>query len=353
MVAGDFNVFACPNCNTLSSDSNTYDGMKIHVDHDFTDIDEEMLRVKHPIGCSCCMEKCSRCGAWHFRFSEYTNIISKGFNPINSRRFLKFYSNKDVRTETLCSCREHLSWVYDEMSLIKKNGKEFYEKVVDKFLSGTCKLVFINYSTGEVIANYDDYINYLHEYLLVYLKKNSKIYKKFITATNEKNISKNLKDRLHNFTDMYIVNENNEFDGFFLESYIEQSILDFKKGLADCFNVPVNLIKVTDQKNTVKCPCCGGLYYKDKNKSGEQYYNPVKNLCCCCSEANTNNLRIWNRVDDGVTFYKPKNKEIAIRTFQSAKGEELYNEWLMGSLTKMVTKLKSIRAKEGHTNENK
>ena len=152
---------------------------------------------------------------------------------------------------------------------------------------------------------------------------------------------------------MYIVNENNEFEGFALESYIEQSILDFKKGLADCFNIPDSFIKVTDQRNTVRCSCCDGLYYKDKNKNGEQYYNSVKNLCCCCSEATNSNLKIWNRVDDGVTFYKPKNKETAIRTFQSAKGEEFYNEWLKACLVKMTEKLKITKVKEGRSTHDK
>lgn len=343
MVAGDFNVFTCPNCNTLSGDSNSYDGIKIHVDHDYTNMDEEMLDARHPIGCSSCMERCPRCGGWHFKFSEYTNIISKGFNPINKRKFLKYYSNRDVKTETLCSCRENLSWIYDEMSLVKKNGKEYYERVVDRFLSGACKLVFINYATGEVIATYDDYINYVHEYLLSYLKKNQTIYKKFVTATDSRDLGASKRDRVHNFTDMYIVNENNEFDGFFLEQYIEQSILDFKKDLADCFNISTNLIKATDQSLTVKCTCCNGLYYKEKNIHGEAYYNQVKNMCCCCSEANANNLKIWNRADDGVTFYKPKNKDIAIRTFQSISGEEFYDKWLKNSLEKMIDKLKSIR----------
>lgn len=347
MVAGDFNVFTCPNCNALSSEANSYDGIKIHVDHDYTDMDEDMLGAKHPIGCSDCMERCSRCGGWHFKFSEYTNIISKGFNPIDKRRFLKYYSNKDFRTEALCSCRENLSWIYDEMSLVKKNGKEFFEKVVDKFLSGACKLAFINYSTGEVIANYDDYIDYVHDYLQVYLKKNTKIYKKFISAIENQESSNVKKDRVHNFTDMYIVNEANEFDGFFLETYIEQSILDFKKGLADAFNVSVDLIKATDVRNTEKCSCCGGLYYKDKNTKGEAYYNSVKNLCCCCSEASANNLKFWSRTDDGVTFYKPKKKDVAIRTFQSMNGEEYYDKWLKESLLKIVEKLKTVKVKEG------
>ena len=89
MVAGDLNVFTCPHCNTLSSDSNSYDGIKIHIDHDYTDIEEDMLGAKMPIGCSDCMERCPRCGAWHFKTSDYANVISKGYNPINSRKFLK------------------------------------------------------------------------------------------------------------------------------------------------------------------------------------------------------------------------------------------------------------------------
>ena len=347
MVAGDFNVFTCPNCNSLSSDAKTYDGIKIHVDHDYIDFEDGMLDLKHPIGCSNCMERCSRCGAWHFKFSEYANVIGKRFSPKNKRRFLKFYSNRDTRTETLCSCREHLSWVYDEMSMVKKNGREFFEKVVDRFLSGACKLVFINYATGEVIATYEDYINYLHEYLQLYLKKNPKILKKFTTAIESRERENGKKDRIHNFTDMFIVNEGNEFDGFSLETYIEQSILDFKNGLANEFNVSGELIKVTDQRNTEKCTCCGGLYYKEKNTGGELYYNPVKNLCCCCSEASAGGMKIWSRSDDGVTFYKPKNKDVAVRTFQSVSGEEYYDKWLSEAHRKIVDKLKTVRVKEG------
>ena len=131
MVAGDFNVFTCPNCNTLSSDVHSYDGIKIHIDHDFTNMDEKMLGALSPIGCSDCMEYCQKCGSWHFKLKEYGNVISKGFNPINSRRFLKNYAGKEISAEELCSCKEYLSWIYDEMSYTKKYGNGYYDRVID------------------------------------------------------------------------------------------------------------------------------------------------------------------------------------------------------------------------------
>ncbi len=347
MVAGDFNVFSCPNCNTLSGGANSYGGIKVHVDHDYTDDEEGLLNNKHPIGCTSCMERCSKCGRWHFKFSEYGNVVNRRYKTRNDRRFLKAYSGKETKTETLCTCRQYLSWVYDEMSTVKSHGTEYNERVVDRFLSGQCKLVFINYATGEIIANYDDYINYVHNYLQVYLRKNSKILQKFNSAVGKESRSKSKRDRVHNFTDMYIVNEDNEFSDINLEDYIRQSMLDFKKGLAEAFNVFEALIKVTDFKNTIKCSCCGGMYYKEKNTDGELYYNSVKDLCCCCSEASDSNLKIWSRTDDGITFYKPKNKDSAVRTFHSANGEEYYDTWLKESLVRINEKLKTIRVKEG------
>jgi len=341
MVAGEFNVFTCPNCNTLSSDS--YDGIKIHVDHDFVDMDEDMLGVKRAIGCSHCMERCKRCGAWHFKLKDYNQILGKNFNPITKRRFLRNYADTDVRAETLCSCKEYLTWVYDEMSLVTKGGKTYYERIVDKFLSGGCKLAFVNYLTGEVIAQYDDFVNYLHEYLLIYLKKNGKIHKKS-TELKLKDSSQNEKRvRIHNFADIYIENQNNEFSDFKLEQYVEQAILDYKKSLADALNLVPSNIKITTLALTETCSCCGGSYFTGKNSEGESYFSSVKNSCRCCDEATSNGYRIWSRVDDGVTFYRPKGQDKAIRTYQSESGEQIYEEWLKGALLGAIDRIKTSK----------
>ena len=115
------------------------------------------------------------------------------------------------------------------MSLVKKNNNAYYENIVDKFLSGACKAIFINYLTGESIASYKDYIVFLHEYLLFYMSGNKKIYDKFVDSDNPSQDYEEIRDRVHNFVDRYIVNEDNEFGDFALNEYIAQSIKDYKK----------------------------------------------------------------------------------------------------------------------------
>ena len=132
-----------------------------------------------PIGCTECMEKCSRCGRWHFKLSDYSKVLSKGYNPINSRKFLKNYAKTDLNSENYCSCKEYLTWIYDDMTMVNKNGKVYFEDIIDKFLSGSCKATFINYLTGELIASYKDYILYLNEYLITYLKNETNLFYMF------------------------------------------------------------------------------------------------------------------------------------------------------------------------------
>lgn len=345
MVAGAFNVFTCPNCDTLSSDAHSYDGIKIHVDHDFIDTeDEQMIGTKRPIGCSDCMVRCEKCGSWHFKLNKYNDVISKGFLPVSGRRFLKNYAGKDVDPTSLCSCKENLSWVYDELSEVNKNNQRHYDRIVDKFLNGACKLVFVNYQTGEVVADYKDFIDYLYEYLHVYLKKSQRVYKLYASLGTKKTDTEGRRERVHNFVDMYLINENCEFDDFQLENYVKQALTDFKNGLADVLNIETGSIKTTSSAYIKKCECCGSNFYAGTNVNGESYYNGVKNKCCCCAEAESNNYRIWTRADDGVTFYKRKNDDMAIRTYQSARGEIVYDRWLVSAKSGLTEKLKT---KEG------
>lgn len=327
MVSNDLNVFTCPNCNTLSSEAKNAEGLKIHIDHDYTNMEEEMLGIKMHIGCTDCMEQCPRCGSWHFRLSDYANVISKGFSPINKRVFLKHFVNKDIHVESLCACKEHLTWIYDEMSMVKKAGKTYYGNIIDKFLSGSCRLTFVNFLTGEAVASYRDYLRFLYLYLVFYLKSKPEVYAQFVDSKDSVVDDDLMKARIFNFVDTYMLNENGQFDHFEFAKYIEQSIGDYKKNLAKAYNLPAELIKVTSANKTTTCRSCGGFYFTDTNHNGESYFNPVKNLCFCCDEAEGQGYSSWVREDDGVIFYKSKDKEKAIRTYLSNRGEELYEEW--------------------------
>ena len=345
MVSGGFNVFTCPNCDTLSSETRSYDGIKIHVDHDFIDTeDERMIGTKRPIGCTDCMEKCSKCGAWHFKLNQFNSVISKGFLPVSSRRFLKNYSGRDVDPSSLCSCKEYLSWVYDEMSEVNRNGQTYYEKIVDKFLNGACKLVFINYPTGEVVADYGDFINYLYEYLSIYLKKKPSAYKVFKALGTGRTNEEGRKERIHNFIDAYLTDKEGAFNDVPVENYVRQAFSDYKKSLADALNVRDVDIKATSSVAVAVCECCGGRYFNGGTSHGEIYFNTIKNQCCCCAEATSHDYRIWTRADDGVTFYKRKSSDVVIRTYLSNRGELLFDQWLVSAKRGIVNKL---RIKDG------
>jgi hypothetical protein len=340
MVAGDMNVFTCPNCNKLSNDSKHADGMKVHIDQDFRNMDENLLGSQMPIGCTECMGECHRCGSWHFKFSDYSKLASKDFRPINRRTFLKSQIKKNMNPVDFCQCKEHLTWIYDEMSYKKKEGQEQYTKIIDKMLTKRAKLSIINYLTGEVIASYEDLLLFMDKRLKHYFKRDPKILELY--GSSELEEYNKLVDKMEDFISEYLnvnINESHEtFKDSKIENFISQTILDYKNELSKALNIPRELIKITSLNETSICKSCKMEFYKNENYESEFYYNNVKEVCHCCDEAINNNYVNWLRVEDGVMFYKPIKSTEAIGIIESDRGDERFQVYLARKKSEILNK---------------
>lgn len=346
MIDGDLNVFSCPRCHTLSNHKTEAMDFKIHVDHDYRNMEDLMFGSEMPIGCTHCMDKCDRCGRWHFSLEEYTNIISDGYQPITQRKFLKNYANKRYQSVDFCSCKENLTWIFDEMSLVKTNSNipSSKEKIVDSFLKKECKLVFVNYLTGEQIASYKDFIDFLYESLIVYTKPFTKIHEDFLKNIDLEDKDQVKLEKIANLVDRYMNpiedNDGLELKKLQLENIISQVIVDYKNALAQAFSIIEPLIKVTSSKNLVSCESCQADFYGVKNYDEEFYYNSTKKLCHCCDEAITQNLNMWDRLEDGLTYYKSKKAEKTIRVYDSSLGEEIFDDWMIRIKKEIIQNVK-------------
>ena len=358
-VAGDFNIFSCPVCGAASLPNG--EGIKIHLDHDFIesgDYEEGDADDEYPIGCTECMEKCRRCGKWHFKLGRYNDIDDDAWRIKDSRYFLKKYVNSEVfHSADFCSCCKYLTWIYDEMSRkdsyksdfdnkqnkrVKKLTQWYYEDIINDFLSTKDKLVFVNYSTGEMIAGYNDFVSFFHDYMLNKVDKEIKDLYKNVISTD---ISENIEERINYF----VQDPGDKYE--LIREAVKQCIEQFKRDLSNAFNIPLNLIKVTSKDNMKECACCHGWYYIKENTQKETYYNNVRNFCWCCSEGLNARLKIWERPDDGVTFYRPSlKKEEVVRTFQSKNEEEFYSKWVRRTLNSIAKKKKLETEKEEKRN---
>ena len=314
--------------------------MKIHVCHDFSTVDEGVTGGYKPIGCNRCMEYCERCGAWHYKMSEFTNVESK-YKVLSSRQFLRQFIKKKVKSDDFCQCKEYLSWVYDEMTPILQNDQIYYDNTIDKFLSGSCKLVFVNGLTGEQLATYKDYVKFLYKFLEFVLPSHKSVNTLFKHDAPVEKDYDSIKEHIHNFVNQYKSYNKEEllsspFGYFQLEDFVKESIGLFKNGLQKSFNYTEDVIKMTRSDRMKLCDTCHGNYfYIDNNKYNLiQYHNGI-NECSTCNDAKLMNYRYWVRVADNVNFYK-SSKNIVKRTVQTLKGEYTYEAWLSDSISKQI-----------------
>jgi hypothetical protein len=239
-----------------------------------------------------------------------------------------------------CQCKEHLTWIYDEMSYKKKEGQEQYTKIIDKMLTKRAKLSIINYLTGEVIASYEDLLLFMDKRLKHYFKRDPKILELY-GSTEVVDYNKII-DKMEDFISEYLsinMNETHEtFKESKIENFIRQTILDYKNELSKALNIPRELIKITSLNETSICKSCKMEFYKNENYESEFYYNNVKEVCHCCDEAINNNYVNWLRVEDGVMFYKPSNSTETIRIIESDRGDERFQVYLARKKSEILNK---------------
>lgn len=345
-LAKEFNIFSCPTCKSLSTNKKST-SINFHVDHDYFSEDND----DSPIGCTKCMEKCARCGRWHFKLDN--DVEDTGYTLRSPRKFLKSLKGSKKRVDEFCSCKEYLTWMYDEMSYIEKRNSDneiieresYNEKIIENLFRNQCKLVFVNYLTGEVLTKYDDFVAYFHEYLMTYLDKSRQKdilnkYKDLKVKDGSK--ADPIKAQVHRFIESYLINTDDEYEGFDLRGVVENAISDFKAHISGQLNIKVDYIKCTSERNCSVCKSCEAMYYSIENKESESYYNTIKEYCCCCDQATSGNrsLKVWNRIDDNVLFYRaPKTGKIT-RVFQSEIGEVLYDDWKKSIREKAIKGLK-------------
>ena len=345
MISNEFNVFECPICSSLSNKGN---GFKLHIDPDYIYVDDdadEMDEFKRAVGCDDCMVQCRKCGRWHFQFKHYDRIVESGYRLSKKRMFLENYVKKPkAKVEHYCSCGEYLSWIYDELSLhsrtVNKKTYQYYSKIVDKFNTTQCKLVFVNQSTGEAIANHEEFRNFLGVYIGKKIPKKSKeIYDVYKEISGEKDWVINFINKFETAQLKDDVSQGDDSQNAFdIRKTIAAGIDEYKRLLADEYHIDREIIKVTSSENCTVCKTCGKLYC-----SGEKYFNSVDKQCHSCSEATKNNYRWWVRTSDNTMFYYSEKKGITVRTIMTSKGEELYDEWVKSINKRIIEKFRRRR----------
>lgn len=351
MVDNEFNVFSCPHCQKLSNLALVGEKFSIHVDQDYRNMEDAMFGLDMPIGCNNCMENCSKCGRWHFSLGDFEKVIGSGYQPMSTRKFLKNYADNIYNVSDLCSCKEYLNWIYDDMSLVQRNQniEPSKLKIIDNFLFEGSKLVFINYLTGEELANNKDFSEYIYNNFIKYL---SPIKAEMIFKGKKKNPSNDeiilmKTEKIRNIIDLYINDEvffnNNGLGHIKLNELIMQIIKSYKTKLSDHLNINMNNIRCTSINSLSKCESCKHKFYNTNNFDGEVYYNSSKKLCHCCDEAIEKELRVWDRKEDGLTFFRTKNSKDTFTIYHGISGDENYDKWLKKTkekILKSVSKLK-------------
>jgi len=344
MVDNEFNVFSCPHCQKLSNLIPVGDKFSIHVDQDYRNMEDAMFGLDMPIGCNECMEKCSSCGRWHFSLGDFEKVIGSGYQPMSTRKFLKNYADNIYNVSDLCSCKEYLNWIYDDMSLTQRNQniEPSKLKIIDNFLLNGSKLVFINYLTGEELANNKDFSEYIYNNFIKYLSsiKDEMKYEENKKNTNNDEIIKIKTEKIHNIIDLYINDEmffiSNNLGHIKLNELIMQIINSYKSKLSSYLNINVDNIKCTSKNNLSKCESCKHKFYNIKNFDGEIYFNSSKKFCHCCDEAIEKELRVWDRKEDGLTFFRSKKSKDTFTIYHSFSGDENYDSWLRKTKKKIL-----------------
>ena len=234
---------------------------KIHTNVDA--IDEGLTSGNNLVfatGCEDCLEQCPECGSWHFNYSKLmgSNIYSK-VKLAPGRQFIK--GLRSLNGINYCPCREGIEWMYDE-----KSGIDNEHDVIPME-----KIAAINYAE-ETIATYYDYQKLFNE------KKR-----------------KEGKD----------INNQREF--------VKGVMSEFKRSIAQKFDIDIEEVKITSQDRCKICMVCGGRFYKEMQSYIDE--NSDEFRCSVCEEMDREKLRTLTRVDGVVFMRKGKGSKQVINKY--------------------------------------
>ncbi|MBO7149316.1 MAG: hypothetical protein J6V71_00315 [Clostridia bacterium] len=217
-------------CNMCSQDVISVDDNRTYALHTNIDaIDEEMTKktgkLVYAVGCERCLVQCPICGAWHFdykRLSDKDNNNAIVFAPGRS-----FVRSLDGSSETnYCSCREGIEWIHDEKTSVFNAMTEQDECNVIPVE----EIAFFNF-VDEQLATYEEYSEFRDKEL------------------------KNLEKRLSKFT--------GNSRGVEEQKAYYETIVKFKKSLANKFDIDENEIKISSSLKSKECDVCGGKYHSE------------------------------------------------------------------------------------------
>ncbi len=244
------NIHVCNTCNKELIDVKDSSNIRyLHVNTDALDerFTTDTERV-YTVGCEDCLEMCPDCGGWHFNYSKHlgdTNFYAR-FKLAPGREFIRGLRSVEEGAN-YCRCRECIKWVYDERS-----GSETEHDIIP-----IEKIAFVNYA-NEKIAAYDEFLAYYDR------KRNKKITNALDACDEAKRIC-----------------------------------TEFKKYLANKFDIDELDISITSSDKCDKCSICAGDYYR-----GMLFTDAYESFRCnVCTELISEKRRSVTRID-GIVFMK-------------------------------------------------
>lgn len=238
---------------------------KLHVNMDaYYDDTVDPDKPVYAVGCEGCLQRCEKCGGWHFNYSKLDPTIYAKVRFARGREFIRGLRAVEAN---YCTCREGIEWVYDDES-----GTETEHDVID-----IKKMAFINYA-NEKLDTYEGF---------------NKFYEKAKKEREKKG----------------------ELDAIEECKFAKSMIAKYKAELAKRFEIDTRDIKITSIDRCSTCSVCGGEYYCGNLSSGFEY----DYRCNVCDELIAEKRSIVTR-SDGMIFMRAKSSNgYAVRKYVMTK----------------------------------
>ena len=226
---------------------------RLHINTDAYDALSSESQQFYAVGCEDCLVQCPDCGGWHYNYEKFvgSDIYDKA-RLAPGRSFIKSLRTIDAN---YCACREGIEWVYDEQT-----GSENEHSVI--LIEN---MAFFNYA-NEQIATYDDFKAF-------YDKRRGG---KKMNAHDEQLLAKRIR-------------------------------AEFKKYLANKFDIDTKDIKISSAEKCMICSACGGSYYRNAVTVGQDDVF----RCDACDELISERRSSVTRID-GIVFMSHRMKNHAV-----------------------------------------